>query len=539
MTILYTINCLLNKEKAVKLKALAWFLCLTSNTYMLSISQSHSIYVSRQLSYNPILENALLYAKKNKRNVPNINNQTATEVDAYGPLVLKESSVKNSSTRIADSVHEKKSCGACFTCWSTIHHDWDYLFSVRPLYSQTTGNSLRQYLSINNAKCSFDVKQNGLGSIDPLWLNVSAYPNSYQSVIELHPSIKTGGGVLFFQAQLPCNLSLSVDTALIYRSNSVHLVEKDILYTGTSRYTTVATALASSDYCFGKVCGSQGTTGLDDIQVKLLYGLRDTACYYWDVYGLLGLPTGKGSKGHYMFEPLVGSKHVQLGFGSTALWQAYESDCGVVSLQGEFKYRYGFKATEWRSFDLTCNGQWSRYLGVVDRAKPTAIMPAINFLTFKSQVTPRSSLDVYLAATYVYKQWHAELGYDFWYRSAERVHPKYESALSRDVGIADLVGIANGNPQTASTARISQGITYGLNQAVSDASFVPLTLSDIRCSSGAAPQSASNSVYASLGYYVDWKKHPMEFGVSMSYEAGTNAYTANTVSGWLSFDMYL
>lgn len=473
-----------------------------------SIDDAHSIYVPRQLSYNPILENALTYNVKNKlgttRNYCMLDNDRAS-----------------SSTIDAQP----------FT--------WNYICSVKPIYTQTIGKSLQQYFTINNIPCPVDIRENGLGSIDSLWLQVSAYPAKYQSTLILSPSSKIGGSLLFFQAQLPCDFSLSIDTALIHMSNTLNMVEKDVLYTGTSRFATVTQALASSDLCYGKICGTHGKTGLDDIQVKIIKNLRDAQCYHWDVYGLLGIPTGVGSKAHHLFEPLVGSKHVQLGLGTSAQANMYEADWGSLSFLGEVKWRYGFKATEKRSFDLKCNGQWSRYMLLAPQTNPYAVFPAINTLTFKTSVTPQNSLDVYLALHGSYRAWHFELGYDFWYRSAEKVHIKECSTVLGTEGIADLLGIANHHPHTASTANITQGLIYSLNQMVSDSTFVPLTLADIRYSSGSAPQSASNSIYASLGYLVDWCAHPMEFGVSASYERGTSAYKADTVSGWVSFDIYI
>ena len=445
---------------------------------------ARSIYVPRQLSYNPVYENALTYHQKN----------------------MKE--------------------------------DWCYLVSVKPVYAQTLGSKLDKYFSINQQSC-MAVRENGSGNIDSLWLqNISSNPSYYSSILSFSPVSRTGGAVMFFQTQLPWSLALSIDTALVYTNNTMNIVEKNITNPGTSRFKSVQQALASSDYCFGRICGNRGTTGLDDIQVKLIKDIRDSECYHWDVYGLLGIPTNKGSKAHYLFEPLVGSKHVQLGLGTTGYANLVDNDCGTLSLQGEVKYRYAFGAHERRSFDLCKNGQWSRYMLVVNQDDLYTAVPAVNALTFETKVTPRSSLDVYAGLHFEYEHVQIELGYDFWYRSAEHVCPNVCKNIAQ-LGIADLVGIAQLNPRTASTANISQSVAAGSNQMKSDASFVPLSASDINYASGANPRVMSNTIYLSLAGDYEWCGHTVQVGLNASYERGTNANKADVVAGWINFDWYL
>lgn len=447
--------------------------------------EAHSIYVPRQLSYNPILENALIYSKKNSS------------------------------------------------------QSWDYLFSVKPIYTQTVGKSLKKYFSINHKPC-MQVQENGTGDIDSLWLQVvSSNSTYYSSMLAFKPVSKTGGALLFFQADLPHDLSLSIDTALIYVNNNIHIGESLSKNLGTSAFLTVKQSLASNINCFGRICGSQGKSGLDDIQVKLIRTIGDSEKHHVDVYGLLGIPTCIGSRARYLFEPLVGSRHAQLGLGMSGRREVYEGECNALSFQGEVKWRYGFEGKENRSFDLKNNGQWSRYMLLVQQTALYTVYPAINTLTFNASVTPRNSVDVYLAAHLKHQAWNFELGYDYWYRSAEKICIKNCNAVLNKYGIADLLGIAQLNPHTASTANISQSVAAGANQMVSDATFVPLKTSDVNLCSGAAPQSSSNSVYASIGYDYDCHNHPMEFGINFSYEKGTNTNKPDTLSGWVSFDIYI
>ncbi len=469
-------------KRIAKIITLIPILSLYSSSTMQGNScYPRSIFVPRQLSYNPILENAL----------------------------------------VIDAQHTEM---------------WDYVFSVKPIYTQSVGSKFQEYFTIGH-KCSLDVQEDGSGDISSLWFNVvSSDDTFYSSQLSFRPKRQTYGGLFYFAAQLPYNFQLTINTALVTARNNMNICEKSIQNLGTcDGYDTVTQSFANCERFFGRICGAQTKTGLDDIQVKLLYNFYKTNSWYGDVYGLLGIPTGNGSKAKYLFEPLVGSKHVQLGLGTNAQWNIMVNDYGTFSLLGEAKYRYGFRAKECRSFDLKNNGQWSRYMLFVDESDKYSFFPAINDLTFKAEVTPQSSFDLYLAAHFNRKAWNVELGYDLWYRSAEKISLCCNQLPT--VGIADLRGIAAQDPQSASTAHISQGIEPDINQMISDASFVPVTLADINLCSGAQASSLSNAVYGSVGYTFDAQYHTIQVGFNAAYEHGSSVNTPDNVFVWLSFDL--
>jgi len=445
-------------------------------------SYPRSIFVPRQLSYNPILENAL-----------KLDRQCA--------------------------------------------EPWDYIFSVKPVYTQSVGSKFQEYFTINH-KCSLNVQEDGSGDVSSVWFNViSSNSTFYSSQLSFNPKRQTYGGLLYFAAQLSCDFQLTLNTALVTARNDMHICEKNIQNLGTcSGYTTVTQSFANPNRLFGRICGAQTKTGLDDIQMKVIYNPWKGDCVQGDIYGLLGIPTGRGSKARYLFEPLVGSNHVQLGGGTNVQWNIMEHDCGIWSLLGEAKYRYAFKATEWRSFDLKHNGQWSRSMLLVNESDKYVFYPTINKVTFKTEVTPQSSFDLYLATRFNHNAWHMELGYDLWFRSAEKVALCCKQLPF--VGIADLKGISAQSPQSASTANISQGVQAGANQMKSDTSFVPVTLSDIACISGAQASSLSNSVYGSVGYAFEVTCHTMQVGINVAYERGSSVNTPDNVTAWLNFDLY-
>ncbi len=467
-------------KQIFKIILLMFFLSAYSGSSLKSNCYPRSIFVPRQLSYNPILENALTI----------------------------------------DMQHNKA---------------WDCVFSVKPLYTQSVGSTFEEYFTINH-KCSLNIQEDGSGDISSLWFKViSSDPTFYNSQLSFNPKRTTYGGLLYFDAQLSNHFHISVNTALINTHNNIHLCEKNINNLGTADYTTVTQSLAASERLFGKVQGAHSKTGFDDIQIKMIYNPYQTKRFYWDFYGLFGIPTGDGSNAHYLFEPLVGSRHIQLGLGTNAEWCITNNHGRTLKFIGEAKYRYGFKAREVRSFDLKKNGQWSRYMLFVNELDKYSTYPAINDLTFNAQVTPRSSFDLYLAADFTIKAWDFELGYNLWCRSAEKISLCSQSLNS--VGVADLRGIAAQNPQSASTANIAQGDVVGINQMTSDATFIPVTMSDINSISGAQPFSLSNSIYGAIGYTFDAERYDIQLGIGGSYEKGSSGNTPDNGTVWLSFNL--
>lgn len=446
-------------------------------------SNNCTVFVPRQLSYNPVLENALTFVK-------------TKELDC-----------------------------------------WQYLFSFKPVYSQSVGNKFDRYFNIDH-KNVMQVREDGSGDIDSLWMQViSSNSTFYSSDLSFNPVRRTVGTMLFFEAKFPHHLSLSINTALVNSKNNMNICEKNIENEGTvTGNSTITQSLSNNDRKYGKICGGKCKTNLDDIQIKLLGRVCNTDKYSWDIYGLLGIPTSSGTKSVYLFEPLVGSKHAQLGLGTyyeRDLGECYYSNFKFLS---ELKWRYAFHASERRLFDLKSNGQWSRYMLLVNKANKFNPFFASNALALKSRVTPKNSLDIYLAFNVNHNNCNFELGYDFWFRNAEKVRLKYSKkcmpVVFAGAGVADLLGIAKLSPQSASTANISQSVESGNNQMISDLEFVQITTDSLNICSGSAARAISNSLYGCAAYNYKC----MQFGLNLAYEQGCGTNTPNNIFGWLNFD---
>lgn len=449
---------------------------------------SHSIFVPRQLSYNPILEEALTFSE------------------------LKDA------------------------------EDWHYHLAAKPIYTQSVGSSFKRYFTIGQQD-TMQVREDGSGNIDSLWLQVIASNSTfYRSDLSFDPVRKTFGALFYFNFKLPHMFYLSINTALVTNKTNVCMNEENIKNRGTGNYLTVTDSLTTDTRVYGRVCGSASKTGLDDIQVKLIRTMHDCEHFSWDVYGLLGLPTNTGAKSKCLFEPLVGSKHAQIGLGTTyrrtlpgllkAVPELCDHECTLVA---ECKWRYGFSAHERRLFDITKNGEWSRYMLLVAEEATSNTFFASNALALKADVTPRNSLDIYLALHAQKNAWQFEVGYDFWFRNAEKISLD-DVNFPTNLGIADLLGIANLDPESASQANITQGLLFGSNRMVSDPAFVTITVADLNLCSGAAPRSISNSFYGSVAYRYDYK-YITQIGLNVAYELGQGTNVPDNVYAWLTADV--
>ena len=498
------------------------FFCLIS-FFALSKGSVPTIFVPRQLSYNPIFENAAMCSLK-------IFNQ-----DRY----------------------------------SHVHAAENFMISAKPLYTQNVGKKFSQYFTVNN-KQVLNVQEDGTGDVGSLWFQgISPTGSFYSSLLSFDPKRTTYGMMLYSLVHITDHISASANTALITTRNIMNISETNIIQLGqVPGLQTITQAFLNPDMLYGAIRGVQSKSGVDDIQLKLSYHSYATLhAHYdssshdvydvaksinkfysqkhahdsdeqkkllWELYVLAGIPTGQGSQAQYLFEPLVGSTHAQIGLGGN-LHYAYEK----IKFQAEAKWRYAFSGDETRSFDLTKNGQWSRYLLFVNSLYKYLPYPAINSSTFFAKVTPQNSFDLYLGAYWDHQEtWHVEIGYDFWIRQAEKILilPVLPAPF---IGIADLYNISQvTNPQSASSANISQGIISGQNNAVSDQpNFVAIQATDFNLASGAAPLSISNSIYGSVGYTKEMVHHLVRTGIGFAYECGHGINVPNNVSLWLTFNM--
>lgn len=408
--------------------------------------------------------------------------------------------------------------------------------------SQKAGDLRRYFLKDNKDRLT--IRENGTGDIGSLWLNlISPSGSNYSSDISICPQRKLDGGYFNFWAdlnRLVCGGWAAISFAA-YRSEArTRFHESNRIAQGTlPGFQNAHEAFNNPAWNYGKLSNKCHTRhGVDDVQFKFGWNYyfcnRDHAGLYLAVVA----PTGKkfdhnergckkGRKHHlneFIWDPYIGSRHAGVGFGintDTTLWE-----CGNQGLNWllDFKYIYRFKAHEHRLFDLRKNGDFSRYLQVVTPNARQNSLPGVNFLNARVEVTPRSLIEFWTALHYEWCMYNFELGYNLFWRDAEKVclsRKKCHNNQVSNFGIYDITGDCKGNPVSASNARISQSVS-GSNVAPSDATFTTVQRTDLDLRSGAQPQALTNTIYAGASYNSEMFCLPTMIGITGSYEFASN-----------------
>jgi hypothetical protein len=430
------------------------------------------------------------------------------------------------------------------TNYDRYHRQSDQIVSLyaSPLYQRSTHESALAKFFLPNDKQCIAVREDGLGDVGSLWIDlISSDDTSFSSTVCLQPQRSSVGAYFlmhFYGDCLTSGLWASMSFAAINVKNNLHLCEDAVINPGTmSNLQTVTQALNNSEWLFGKwsAC-SLSKSGVDDIQIKLGYNYVFCDDALLGLYIIGGIPTGTKPHARYVFEPLIGSNHGSFGLGVKADYGFVFCDDHVIELMLDCKYRFIFSAQEYRSFDLCKQGKWSRYLQLVDAQAPLLSFPAINYLTKPVQVTPKSTVDLWLSMHYAYGDYNIEVGYDFWYRQKEQIRARCECPFFNDVqiGIFDMNGtLCGATPTSGSSTNITQSIV-GPNSVVSDSSFVALTQADVNIASGASPKALTSKVYGSFAYTPEVCEIPLLAGVSGSYEFSHHNKLFNQWAIWVT-----
>lgn len=401
-----------------------------------------------------------------------------------------------------------------------------FSFYAKPLFMQSTNHKkmARYFLPNNNACATLD--ESGNGTLDSLWFNlISPDGTFYNSNIFLAPE-RTVAGVLFtMYVNFTKAIWLGINSAAVQVTNNIHLHEYRN-QTGTiPGFANAYNAFNNSAWCAGKIsCADLKVGGLDDIQFKLGYDVFKLEDGHATIYLVATAPTGKRPNSEYLFEPLVGSKNGSVGVGLDLDAVAAEIRDYELSFMLDFKYRFIFPATERRSFDLCKNGQWSRYLLVVTPDQLLNSQPGINLLTIPVKVTPRSTIDLWAALNLPICNFNIEIGYDFWWRQAEKICKKCPICPGYGIQTLALCGFPL---SSASTANITQGAS-GSNATVTDTTFTYITDADLNLNSAAHPHALSQKLYIDFGYTIKRDCYSALLGLGAAYEFATK----NALDQW-------
>ena len=416
---------------------------------------------------------------------------------------------------------------------------------VTPFLMQTNNSKqLARYLLPNNA-CNLNIQEDGSGNICSLWLDLVAPPGlDYSSTICITPKRTAAGTYCYARLDARSlwpnirhaairNAWASVSFAIAAAWQSLRAREQ---LTGDAVCGTIPGILSGIEafnnptWLYGKLCPFiLKNHGVDDVQLK--FGTNfysDDNCVRLSPYIVATARTGKAPTAQFLFEPLVGTVHNAIGAGLNADYIISENDSVTWCLMTDFKYRHLFPGCEIRSFDLCGNGDWSRYMLLANAATTSVSFPAINTCTVPVKVKPGDQIEYWLALHRAHCAWHAELGYNLWWRTTDH-NIRLLAQFPADTGIYDLAGAVGGTPVSASKANISQS-AVGPNKAPSDAVFTPSC--SLNLTSGSQLHALTNSVYFALSYNGEVCNCPVMIGAGGGYEHATrNALAQGSVWG--------
>lgn len=378
-----------------------------------------------------------------------------------------------------------------------------------------------------NGSMNLSLNQEGNGNINPAWLYLGSKNTTldYASIVSLNPEQQLYG-LLFHWYQQYKHFFFDMRTALMQSKSIVTLNEVGGGNGGLSNNLGVIIydaydAFTQNSYQYGKIGELQQLIGFDNIQVMLgATGEVSTnknarSQLFLAGFSLLEVPTGAGTKAAWLFEPQLGSNHWAFGFGFDGMLVGNHGYSFVVG--GNF--RHYIANWETRTFDLTNNGPWSRYLLVeplstLDGSLSVG-MPGINIFTQPALIAGRNEINFYSRLKKSFGGSYLELSYNLAYKEAESI--RTVTGIPSGYGIYALG--TNGGSSTSSTAQINQ-----VNPVV-DNTITQLTTSDLNLSSGAADQWMSNTIAVRLQRTCDI--YTYGFGATVDL-----ARTAQAISSW-------
>lgn len=422
-------------------------------------------------------------------------------------------------------------------------HKVKSIFTNTFLYQESRkSKQLGSAFLLGNGCNAITVAQNPPADVNSLFLGLFNPTTPFSSTFSIQPQSKIFGYHFNWYVNLDdwlCGLWFDLTTAILNTRNSLNCCEIGNVATQCPGITSVSTALNNPAYQFGAYyCG--GTcdnelrrTGIDDVQFRLGYEM--SLCSDNNIMGLYLIgtaPAGRKVTAANIFEPLVGTQHGSIGVGFDGEFDFNICDHNF-SLLADFNYRYVLRHNECRTFDLTENGPLSRFLLVAAQTAPAVPLPGINFFTQSVNVTPGSTIQLWLALNYELCDWDFEVGYDLFWRQKEKISTSCCTTFNPAIGIYNL-GCIGAGCSTSSTSTIGTFAPYP-----SDATFSALDITALNLNSAAAGRALTNKFYGAVATAgcvcdcLDW-----ETTLGASYEFVTGNDRCNALSYWAIFGKF-
>ncbi len=428
---------------------------------------------------------------------------------------------------------------------------------VHPFWSGTNVMSI----GTNDSSSNLDAYQFGLG-------NVTNYTDA---AITLNPIVYQAGADFMFiigsSANEPCffakfkapvglyninpNLTEVAATANAYTEGQIAQTTDVIADPATTMTQAFAGFLPDGQLAQGNfeamqhglIDGEQSTGArFGDIEMTAGYRFISNDDNSFSVAVRAAAPTGGRATGKYMMEPIFG-RGGNWGLGGYAdghvkLWEGNNEN----SLQLKFMANamHLFKADTVRSYDLTANGEGSKYLLVSSYGTSAAstsgayqgtIANLINHSTLSSTSTFGVEGDATLAFTYMGRGWSLDLGYEFWGRSAETLvitgefaNHAYAILGRQGVGLSTDGSTASSLCQpTATISSADAHVDAAAGNVVDATNYLNrIALADLDIASAQQNTALTSKVFSKVTYeWIDNNYRP-HLGVMGEFEISTS-----------------
>lgn len=213
----------------------------------------------------------------------------------------------------------------------------------------------------------------------------------------------------------------------------------------------------------------------------------------------IGLPGERRVKSEFIFDAGLGTNG-HFTVPTTVIFGLPIYVCDergdLLEFVGTLQHRYYMSRNEWRTFDLNCNRQWSRYL-LLRREGESQTIPATRVLTRYVEVKPHSFINVAASFVFSHNGIGAEAGYELWAHSDEEICHASQCCYPQHHALEEY-GIAG----SAANKSASRSTINWL--APDDTVFTTLKESDIDRNSGGAPSTGSHRLHAALSYQSEY-----------------------------------
>lgn len=186
-------------------------------------------------------------------------------------------------------------------------------------------------------------------------------------------------------------------------------------------------------------------TGLSDIEFALGWNFVSNEDYLFGLALRASAPTGNTPAAYYFFEPIIGSggfSKVGVGIDFHSIIWRNTDETRSFGLYVHGNLQHLFSTRQKRTFDLWPQGTNSRYL-LAQRLDPvplnnpyplqpansgdlqyaSEVAPVANLTTFNVDVQIALEADIAALFSYVHNNFGIDIGYNFYGRSCEQIHP--------------------------------------------------------------------------------------------------------------------